>query len=215
MINKINVSVLIPLTWDDNKWECGEEFIRSHPHYELLKDYFQAQEKIIFGHKKYPLEGKFPIDALPPSEVPPDMSGIEGTYVGYSRMIRQILPFDNYFYANAYDFTSIVFVSTKTETFIVGFYLFPAISYSHNRLAKHKIYKSFTFGNIRSKGEDIVRLENYLPIDNTSIHKELKEKNYAYIENNGLLTILDEVIKLNPEQKDLKSVVSRFKKTLS
>ncbi|MCX6280485.1 MAG: hypothetical protein NTU51_00805 [Bacteroidetes bacterium] len=221
MIDNSRVAVLIPLTWDENKWECGEEFIRSRPQYKLLKDYFQGQEKIIFGHKKYPLEGKFPADqhVFPPSELPPDPTLLEGTYVGYSRMISQMLDKGEDFYWNSDDFKAVFFVSTKTETYIVGFYLFPMIDWGHARRAKHEVYNYFTFGNIRSKGEDIVRFDNYLQISNiqqfSSIYKLLKKNKYAYTDSDGILTILEEAIKLNPDQKDLKSAAIRLKKNIS
>ena len=221
MIDNSKVGILITLTWDDNKWECGEEFIRSRPQYKLLKHYFQGQEKIIFGHKKYPLEGKFPADhfVYPPSDLPPDPTLLEGTYVGYSRMIHQIFKTDSYFELFSDDFKIVFFVSSNVETYIVGFYLFPMIDWTHGRRAKHEIYKSFCYGNIRARGENIVRFDNYLPINKikmfTSIHKELKKNNYAYTDNDGILTILDEAIKLNPDQEDLKSAAIRLKKDIS
>ena len=237
MIDTSKVGVLIPLTWDDNKWDCGEEFIRSRPKYKLLKDYFQAQEKIIFGHKKYPLnelsskdhpeQGSnasliYPIVELPSKKPMPDRSGssaTSGTYVGYSRMISQILSEVDYFYWNSDDFKAVFFVSTKTVQYIVGFYLYPDIDWGFSHLAKHEVYKTFTYGNIAAYAEDIVRFDNYLPINNikkfSSIHKELKKSNYAYTDNDGILAILDEAIKLNPEQKDLKSAALRLKKDIS
>ena len=237
MIDTSKVGVLIPLTWDDNKWDCGEEFIRSRPKYKLLKDYFQAQEKIIFGHKKYPLnelsskdhpeQGSnasliYPIVELPSKKPMPDRSGssaTSGTYVGYSRMISQILSEVDYFYWNSDDFKAVFFVSTKTVQYIVGFYLYPDIDWGFSHLAKHEVYKTFTYGNIAAYAEDIVRFDNYLPINNikkfSSIHKELKKSNYAYTDNDGILAILDEAIKLNPDQKDLKSAAIRLKKDIS
>ena len=237
MIENSKVGVLIPLTWDDNKWECGEEFIRSRPKYKLLKDYFQAQEKIIFGHKKYPLnelsskdhpeQGSnasliYPIVELPSKKPMPDRSGsssTSGAYFGYSRMISQILSEVDYFYWNSDDFKAVFFVSTKTVQYIVGFYLYPEIDWGFSHLAKHEVYKTFTYGNIAAYAEDIVRFDNYLPIRNvtklSSTIKELKESNHAYIDNIGITTILDEAIKLNPEQKDLKLAAERLKKDIS
>jgi len=237
MIDNSKVGVLIPLTWDDNKWEGGEEFIRSHPKYKLLKDYFQAQEKITFGHKKYPLNELsskdhpeqdsnasliYPIVELPSKTPVPDRSGrssTSGAYVGYSRMISQKLTEGDYFYWNSDDFKAVFFVSTKTVQYIVGFYLYPEIDWGLSRRATHDVYNTFTYGNIAAYAEDIVRFDNYLQISNiqqfSSIYKLLKKNKYAFTDSNGILTILDEAIKLNPDQKDLKSAAVRLKKDIS
>jgi hypothetical protein len=196
-----NPGVLIPLTWDDNKWEGGEDLDLDHSQFRYIKDFLKTQEKITFGHKKYPLES-------------------DGTYVGYSRMITRLLKIDEYFELNSNDFKVVFFVSSNNKkTYVIGFYNSPQIDWSHGRRVKNEIYNTFTFGNIRSKGIDIVRFDNYLPISNgrmfSTISKELKEKDYAYVSSENILTILDEGIKINPDQEDLLLASSRLRKGIS
>jgi len=40
------VGVLIPLTWDEGKWEDGESFTLERSQFRFVKDYLITQEKI-------------------------------------------------------------------------------------------------------------------------------------------------------------------------
>jgi 5-methylcytosine-specific restriction protein A len=210
-----NTGVLIPLSWDETKWEGMTDANLSNYRFAYIRDYLNACERLTFGHKKFPLES-------------------DGYYIGYCKVIFQLMFLDETFcnacsgkfikskgvFRSNTDFKIIYFGSFNSElkeTYIVGFYAFPDIDWSTGRKANHKIFKSFSLGNIRAKSEDIVRFDNYLPLNGrnfSSMLKELKGKDRAYLTSENILTILDEAIKINPKQLDLKTAVGKLKKEL-
>jgi 5-methylcytosine-specific restriction enzyme A len=214
MVQTANSGVLIPLSWDETKWEGMTDPNLSNYRFSYIRDYLNACERMTFGHKIFPLEN-------------------DGYYIGYCQEIFRLMFLDETFYnASSGEFVDGYFISHTDfkiiffgsfnpeikETYIVGFYAFPDIDWSKDRKVNLKIYKSFSFGNIRAKPEDIVRFENYLSLNGrvfSSMLKELKGKDRAYLTTENILTILDEAIKINPKQLDLKTAVRKLKKELS
>jgi len=192
MKNESSVGVIIPLSWDNNKWEQGETFNHNQSK-SLIRDYLFTQEKITFGNHKYPLED-------------------DGTYIGYSRMITKMLKRDDEFYWNDYEI--IFFVSSFKIRYIIGLYLHPQVDWSFGRKRKHEVFNSFTFTNIKARSENIVRFENFVPIRSdgrfVSIFKNLKTTDYAYLGKSDIHEILDEAIHRNPNQNELKTILTKI-----
>lgn len=186
--------VIIPLSWDSNNWEGGEDINRRVPD-NLIRDYLFKQEQITFGNNKYPLED-------------------DGTFLGYSRMITKLLKWDDTFYWHSNDFKIVFFISVFKIRYIIGFYYQPEIDWSFGRKKKSDVYQMYTFTNIRSKKEDIVRFGNYIPLRANGqfrvLQNVLKKREYAYITREDVISIFEKAIQINPNQNELKGILRKI-----
>ena len=107
------------------------------------------------------------------------------------------------------------------ENYIVGFYAFPVIG-RFIRKANHIIYPQYidlgNSGNIRSKPEYIVSLENPILISNPivsscqylPIGKKLGQQGFNYLYYENVIKILDTATVLNPSDTKLKTIKFKF-----
>ena len=215
-INKDDIKgALVSLYWDDDHWTGNLDHNISRYRFNYIRDYLYSCEKLTFGHKKYPCER-------------------DGTYLGYSRMIKDLLFFKGDIMKKI-DFKIIFFVANnpvEEETFVVGFYAFPNLFWSMPRRASNKLYKTYTFSNISSKVENIVQFENYLPVgkeyklskkphyfpwggDEYHLSGNHEKEGYLFLNQLDVENILEKVIDLNPGQEELTTSYQRIKDELS
>jgi hypothetical protein len=197
-----NFGILAAISWNSNKWE-DEPTTKdlSHSKFEYVEENWHEHESLNFGHEKFPCEE-------------------DGTYIGYTPMFNRLPSYEGCKNVKVVFFKS---NDWKTNTnYIVGMYAFPEIDEVFNREAEDPMFEDYDWGNVKSKKDNIVRFENYLPIKNETLHidrflpldKKIGQQGFNYLHSDNVLRILDGARKLNPTQGDLLFVSSRLKKII-
>lgn len=192
-MNKYNIGILASMSWNSNKWkdDATDEDL-DHSKYEYVKENGWMHESINFGYDVFPLE-------------------LDGTFIAYTPMFNRLPSIEASKYVN------IVFLRSlnyhKNKNYIVGFYAFPKIDKVF-REAKHKYYKYYDYGNIKSKPEHIVVFKKPIEISNEICEKEsylplgkkLGLQGFNYLTYNNVFNILNKASALNPIDKKLKEI---------
>jgi hypothetical protein len=97
--------------------------------------------------------------------------------------------------------------------YIVGLYAFPKIG---NKLRKNLIeeYPTYNLINIGAEPKNILRLENYIDLNNINLKKALGNqqislRGWNYIKKENIGYLFDIIQKQNPEDKKLKQIKLR------
>ena len=197
-----NFGILASISWNSKKWEDKPtQKDLSHSKFGFVIDNWSAHESLNFGHKKYPSE--------------PD-----GTYIAYTPMFNRLPS-----YEGCKNVKVVFFKSNDWNTnqnYIVGMYAFPEIEDEMYREAEHELFEEYDWGNVKSKADNIVRFDKYLPISNETLNsdrflppnKKLGQQGFNYLHSDNVLRILDRARDINPKQNDLLVVSSRLKKLI-
>ena len=182
--------VMASITWNSNQWkgEPTEEDLASSK-YDYVKDHAEALECLNFATDIRPAE-------------------IEDWFIGYSPILKNRLP--------KAAIQILFLISTDHANggtrYVVGIYGFPQLKFWFKRNPSlHPDYKKYHSGSFRSKVEDIVLLDSYLPITNSSVQKEgflpegkqISQQGWNYLHSDNVENLLSYVLKLNPNNQAL------------
>ncbi|WP_324679878.1 hypothetical protein [Hymenobacter sp. GOD-10R] len=187
--------ILASIAWNSTGWTgplTAADLKKSA--YDYVKENQDAAENLNFGHERYPAEA-------------------DGTYIGYTPMLNQ-KPKEQHLAA--------VFLLSsdyqhQNRKCIVGVYAFPQIG-DFTRKAKHKVFKKYDGGNVRSRVEDIIYFSTPVVIDKTNVvsqnllpvDKAISQRGFNYLTSENVVNILRLAARANRRDAKLKALLSRF-----
>lgn len=191
--------VMASITWNSNRWmdkPTYEDLTSSK--YDHVRDYQEAHESLNFAHKILPREK-------------------DDWFIGYSPILKDRLP------SEKYQIQILFLISTDhagdKRRYVVGIYGFPQFAPWFNRTKKlHPLYKKYDGGTFRSKVEDIILLDHYLPIDNLLVHvqnllpagKKISQQGWNYLNSNNVENLLHYAISQNSNHGGLQSLMQKM-----
>lgn len=187
------------ITWNSNRWkgEPTEEDLASSK-YDHVRDYAEAHESLNFA-----------FDTLPTEK--------NDWFIGYSPILNRRLP------KSEYNIQILFLISTDHQNggtrYVVGVYGFPQFKFWFNRSPKlHPFYVKYDTGSFRSKVEDIVLFDNYLPINNLTVQhegylpegKQISQQGWNYLHSDNVENLLGYALSFNPENTALKRLMNKL-----
>lgn len=190
-----NSGILASISWNSNLWasKATKEDI-SFSKYSYVMQNGRMHEDLNFAHEILPCEE-------------------DGTFIAYTPMFNRLPSKTASKYVDIIYFRSMNY-KTKQNA-IVGFYAFPTIK-NVDRLAKHKLYKQYSWGNVAALPENIILFNSFIEISNEIIIKEkylpegkmLGQQGFNYLHMGNVVNILTKALELNPKNKKLKKIKS-------
>lgn len=189
-----NFGILTPIDWNSTGWtQPPTTTDLKNTHFGYVKQNQDAAESLNFGHEVYPDEE-------------------DGTYIGYSPKLNVNLV--------AESLGAVFFSSTDHNQkcrCIVGVYGFPQVG-EFMRRAKHKMFKKYNWGNVRSLVGDIVYFSNPVVItDNIAarltllpVGKALAKRGFNYLTSENVVNVLRLAAQLNQHDRKLAALLNRF-----
>lgn len=191
--------VMASITWNSNRWmdkPTHEDLTSSK--YDHVRDYQEAHESLNFAHQKLPSEKG-------------------GWFIGYSPILKDRLP------SKKHQIKVLFLISTDhagdKRRYVVGIYGFPQFAPWFDRTQRlHPLYRRYDGGTFRSKVEDIILLDHYLPIDNVSVQalgllpagKKISQQGWNYLNSNNVENLLQYALSKNPHHTGLKSLMQKM-----
>jgi hypothetical protein len=187
----MSTGIIVRIDWNENKWEEPSENLELAGNFEYVKDNNISYTCFNFAHEIYNPEADGFWYGLIPSffSKSPDKDKIRNL--------------------------SIVFIISNYNRvdYIVGLYAFPKIG---NKLRKNLIeeYPTYNLINIGAEPKNILRLENYIDLNNINLKKALGNqqislRGWNYIKKENIGYLFDIIQKQNPEDKKLKQIKLR------
>jgi len=196
-MEKRNFGIMASMSWNSKKWAAPatEEDI-NNSNYEYVKENGRMHEDLNFAHEILPCEE-------------------DGTFIAYTPMFNNLPSSEESKYVEIVFFRSLNY-HTK-QNCIMGYYAFPYID-KHERMANHKLYKKYDWGNVASLPENIVLFDNPIEISNEILLKEhyvpkgkkLGQQGFNYLTYENVIRILDKATALNPTDTKTKKIKFTF-----
>lgn len=194
-----NLGILASMSWNSNKWAApASPNDISNSKYDYVKENGTMHEDLNFAHEILPCED-------------------DGTFIAYTPMFNSLPSIEE-----SKDVEIVFFRSLNYHTklnCIVGFYAFPYIE-RYDRMAGHRLFDTYDWGNVASLPEHIVLFETPIEISNEIALKEnyipkgkkLGQQGFNYLTNENVLRILDKATALNPTDSKTKKIKFTFLK---
>lgn len=194
-----NYGILASISWNSNGWQ-GEPTARDlkESKYDSVKDNAHMHESLNFGHEVLPAEAG-------------------GYYIGYTPMLNRLPALAKSKELN------IIFLSSSdykngNKKCIVGCYGSPELDHVFQRAAKHRLFKKYDGGNIKSRVENIIYFETPVVISNTIAQdlgmlpegKEISHRGFNYLNSDNVKNILQQAVLLNAKNKKLRAYVKNL-----
>lgn len=192
-----NLGILASMSWNSNKWAAPatDDDIKNS-NYDYVKENGWMHEDLNFAHEILPCEE-------------------DGTFIAYTPMFNNLPSDEESKYVEIVFFRSLNYHNKKNC--IMGFYAFPNID-RYERMADHKLYEKYDWGNVASKPEHIVLFETPIEISNEILLKEnyvpkgkkLGQQGFNYLTFENVIKILDKATVLNPADTKTKRLKYTF-----
>ena len=196
-MEKRNIGILASMSWNSKRW-CSTATVEDtkHSNFDYVKENGWMHEDLNFAHEILPCES-------------------DGKFIAYTPMFNKFPSETESKYVDIVFFRSVNYNTKKNS--IIGFYAFPDIKH-HNRLANHKLYKNYDYGNVASLPENIVLFKTTIEISNEIADKEnyiptgkkLGQQGFNYLKYENVLKLLDKATQLNPDDSKLKRIKLKF-----
>lgn len=195
-----NYGVICSITWNSNKWQAEpteEDFDSTQ--YKAVRENRRTQDCLNFAHEILPLEEG-------------------GVFKGYSSTFNKRRPSTK----SAQNLKVLFFISTKYGSNagrkIVGMYGFPYITSNHDRTPLHELYSKFKHVNLIAQKEDIVLLDNYLPLSDfvawdrgvLPMEVQLSDQGFNYLNSDNVQNLLAYALAENPDNHSLKRLIQKL-----
>ncbi|MCB2380437.1 HNH endonuclease [Hymenobacter sp. BT635] len=198
-----NYGILASIAWNSNDWTADPtDADLKQSKYDFVKDNQHTHESINFGHEQYPSEA-------------------DGSFIGYTPMLRR-LPDKK----KAKNVCAVFFLSSdyqnQNRKCIVGLYGFPELGW-FERKAKHRVFKKYDAGNVRSQVEDIIYFQNPVVLNNDRVAREkllpegkmISKQGFNYLNSDNVLHILQLAAHRNPDNVRLANLLKKFPDQMS
>lgn len=194
-----NYGILTSISWNSNDWAENPSLADlKTSKYDYVKDNAHMHESLNFGHEIYPLEE-------------------DGYYIGYTPMFNRLPDLENSKYVEIVFFVSSDYKNSNKKS-IIGFYGFPIIGNWFARTSNHEMYKKYDGGNIKAYKENIIYFNNPIVINNENVltnnflpnGKKISQQGFNYLNSDNVYNLIVTALKLNPNNKKLKSFVDKF-----
>lgn len=196
-MNTENIGILASMSWNSNKWQkraTEEDIVNSK--YDYVKQHGWMHEDLNFAIDDYPHES-------------------DGTFIAYTPMFNKFPSAEKSKHVEIVFFRSLNY--HNKQNYIVGFYAFPEID-KFPRTASHQHYKQYDYGNVKSRIEDIVFLENPVLISDEIASKskylpegkKLGQQGFNYMNYENVMNILKLATHLNPDDSKLINIVQKL-----
>ena len=187
----MSVGIIVRIDWNENKWEKPSDNLELANNFEYVKDNKISHTSFNFAHEIYSPEPNGLWYGLIPAfgSKTPDPIKI--------RDLKVVFIISNY----------------EHKDLIVGLYSFPIIGNS-KRTIKVPDYIEYDWINIGSDPKNILRIENYVDLENLNLKKaigskQISKQGWNYIDENNVGYIFDSIQKANPENEKLKQIKLR------
>lgn len=197
--------VIGSITWNSNRWQSlptQEDIANSN--YENVRINGRTQDCLNFAHENLPLEDG-------------------GVFKGYSSSFNRNQPTGE----RGKNIKILFLISTKygidSGRKVVGIYGFPKITKKETRKSRHDLFDAINHVNLEAKPEDIVLLDNYLPISNFTAWErgflpldiQISDQGFNYLNSDNVQNLLDYALSENPNNEPLKRLIGNLELKLS
>jgi hypothetical protein len=191
-----NHAILVRIDWNENKWERPSADLTNAKNFGFVRENNISYTSFNFAHDIYETESDGLWYGLIPAfwSKTPDIDKI--------RNLKFVILISNY----------------EKQDYIIGLYANPKIG-NTNRKNKIPDFDEYDHINIGSTPSNIIRLENYVEINSLNLKRllgdqEVSTMGWNYLNASNVGYILDEIEKINKENKKLNSLKLKYLKSI-